>query len=237
MTDLWYPEARRWSGNPAVTGYPDAYAASVGYPNGQRGPKRGEVKHSAEGESWDVIHDLLITKSWHFTVGYDRVEQHHEIDINCWHGADTDNDQGVRANFDLIGVEHLGVAGEPLTAWQTVATIKLSRWLGAQYGRSVFQRFGSDNTEKAAVWLLCEHKEVANAYTACPSDRIPWGPIMAALNKEDEMTPAQMAELKAYIHSELQDVLRLTSVDVKLDHEAKAALARIEAELAKVPKS
>ena len=173
MAELWFPGAQRWPGNSAVTGYLP--------PLGQRAPKRGAVLHSAEGSNWDVIHNLLLTKSWHLTIGYDRVEQHHSLDVNCWHGADTDDDNAVRANIDLIGIEALGVAGEALTAYQREQEVELNRWCAAQFGRSTFHRFDGWDPDEAGVWVLAEHNEVSNTYTACPSGRIPWPRILAAL--------------------------------------------------------
>src|SRR3990167_3711596 len=97
--------------------------AKVGYPGiGYRGPKRGAVCHSAEGTSWDVMHDLIDSlarrASWQLTIGYDHIEQHYEYDYHCWHGGHTDDDGSVRANIDLVGIEGLGVAGGPLTPYQ-----------------------------------------------------------------------------------------------------------------------
>lgn len=190
---LWYPGAVRWPGNPNVTGYPP----SIG---GLKAPKRGAVEHSAEGVNWGVIHDLLLTKSWHATIGYDRIEQHHPIDINCWHGADTDADGGVRANIDLIGVEHLGVAGHPLTEYQIQATVDFNRWAAAQFGLATFSRY-----PKQDGWTMAEHNEVSNTYTACPSSRIPWAEVMKRL-QEDDVTPQDLAAIKAMLEASEKDV-------------------------------
>jgi len=225
MTDLWYPKAVRWLGNPAVTGYPP----SIG---GTTAPKRGAVEHSAEGKSWDVIHDLLLTKSWHFTVGYDRVEQHHPCNVNCWHGADTDDDGGVRANIDLEGIEHLGIAGEPLTPWQIGATVDLNRWLGAQYDRHTFRRFDGFDPDEPGVWLMCEHNEVSNTYTACPSGRIPWPEVMGRLNApleelEDQMVTGHFAKAipwdKSYVATVGKEGARKTLVANAAEYESLVA--------------
>ena len=237
MADLWYPGARKWSGNPNVTGYTDSYAASVGYEgNGRFGPKRGSVNHSAEGTNWDVIHDLLLTKSWTFTIGYDRVEQHHPWNVNCWHCTDTDDDGGIMGNFELVGKEHLGMAGQPLTPYQVQETIKLDRWLAAQNGRDTFRRFDGWEPNEAGVWVECEHNEVSNTHTACPSGRIPWPVIMAAL-QEDTMSQEQVDALNQRIDllgagltklaSDQRDLLRFMS-------EVAKALARKDAEFAQV---
>ena len=163
------------------TGYPEL---GVGY----KGPKRGDVKHSAEG-GWGGIYSALdsLTRraSWHFTVGYDRIEQHYDLSAHCWHAGDTDDDGGVKANIDLVGIEHLGVAGERLTLDQIDMTTRLSAWCAEQFGRSAFRRFDGWDSDEAEVWLLVEHKEVSNEPTACPSGRIPWDVILAKLQEDD----------------------------------------------------
>jgi len=171
-------------------------AQKVGYPGGVSGldpslrmtaPKWGEVKHSAEGDSMDGAHGVLdnlgINSSWHFTVGYDVIEQHYTVNTNCWHGNDTDNDDFVRANIDLIGIEHLGKAGEPLTEYQIDATTRLTKWLANSNGYYGFKRFPVE----AGLWCLAEHKEVGNSWTACPSDRIPWSDILQRLGVSDQV--------------------------------------------------
>jgi N-acetylmuramoyl-L-alanine amidase-like protein len=171
--ELWCPFAIRRDGPPQKLGAGGALAS----------PKRGEVKHSAEGY-WDgiyqVLDDLRTSSSWHFTVGDDRLEQHYPLDANCWHANDTDADGLVRSNFALVGVEHLGVAGVDLTLTprQVTRTEDLTRWMALQFGRSAFGRYPA----QLGVWTMAEHTQVGNDPTACPSGRIPWETIMADLN-------------------------------------------------------
>lgn len=168
-------------------------AEKAGYfwPLGYSAPKRGEVKHSAEGY-WpgldSVLFDLNRRSSWHFTIGYDRVEQHYDVDVNCWHGGDIGDDGGVRANIDTVGVEHLGRAGQPLTPYQVDETVRLSQWLVQTRGFTSAQRGSGPG------WRLDEHNEVSDAYTSCPSGRIPWGLIVPRLNlpEEDDMAAIEI---------------------------------------------
>jgi len=168
----------------------------VGYVSlghGIRGPKRGDAKHSAEGY-WGGIHQALDNlarrASWHFTVGYDRTEQHYEVSAHTWHSGDVDDDGGVRGNVDLVGIEHLGMAGDPLTDYQVEMTERLSRWCAEQFGRDAkFTRYPDQSG-----WVLVEHNEVSDVPTACPSGRIPWARILRDLNlapppppEEDDM--------------------------------------------------
>ena len=95
------------------------------------------------------------------------------MSAHCWHGNDTDDDGDVRANIDLVGVEHEGGGpgneSEPLTVAQLEATIKLTAWMAAQFELTRFERFGYHG--RADAWLLVEHNEVGNTPTACPSGR------------------------------------------------------------------
>lgn len=154
--------------------------------------KRGEIKHSAEGRSWNGIYSVLdgpARSCFHFTVGYDRIEQHYDVDWNCWHGADADADDFVSANIDLDGIEHLGIAGDPLTPYQVDATTRLSAWLMETRGYDEATRIFNDRLR----WLIAEHNETADPGhgTSCPSERIPHGIIVPRLNakplEEDDM--------------------------------------------------
>lgn len=172
--DEWCPFAVRRDGPDRKVGYP-AYGTS--------GPKRGEVKHSAEGR-WGGIHQVLDgtrPASWQFTIGYDRIEQHYPLSTHCWHAGDVDDDGGVAANLELIGVEHLGVTGEPLTEWQVDATVRVTKWASAQFMRDSYDLYPKQDR----VWTLAEHNQVSNLPTACPSGRIPWLRILRML-QEDE---------------------------------------------------
>ena len=120
----------------------------------------GGILHSAEGYRAGLQSQLLTAEvSWHFTIYQDgKVEQHYPLDASCWHAG------SKASNLRLIGVEHEGRAGEPLTESQVAASVALVDWLA-----------------RTAVWpdrargvRLYEHREV-NPATVCPSGRIPWG--------------------------------------------------------------
>lgn len=137
-------------------------------------------------------------KSWHFTIGYDRTEQHYPVGAYCWHAGDVDDDGAVAANLDLVGIEFLGRAGEALTPYQLDMSVRLTRWCAEQEGMAEFSRYPNQ-----AGWTLAEHNEVSDVSTACPSNRIPWTKKIADLQEEeDEVTALQevgklRAELKA----------------------------------------
>lgn len=163
--------------------------------------KEGEVKHSAEGPlsaTFGVLDNPNRQASWHFTLpkqGPVRVYQHYELEDICWHcglPGDERHDTSLVGNLTLWGEEHEGIAGEALTPWQVENTIKLSEELRRQsptYGRE-------SPSLRVNLW---EHNWLSPAPTACPSGRIPWAVIIAALQtpqEEDDMawTDPQVAE-------------------------------------------
>lgn len=180
MAELWAPFATRRPGPRNKGGYSFA---------GFTAPKRGSVDHSAEGYSRDVIHDILDgprRACWHFTIGYGWVEQHYPLDWNCWHAGDADDDNGVVANVELIGKEHMGMVGDRLSAYQLDMSVRIDQWAADQMGTEGFARWPD---QSFPVWTLCEHNEVSDTPTSCPSGRIPWNAKLALLNpppQEDE---------------------------------------------------
>ncbi len=187
MSEQWCPFATRRIGAMGLT-------AKHGYPGGIQGvpadnlmtaPKKGEVKHDSTGPLAPTLGvlDTHPINSWHFTVDDSGIYQHYPVDANCWHGNDTDPDDDIRANVDLVGVEHtcpvFGVP-TPLSARQLMLTTQLSQWLMETRGYKTATRFSAFFDHQA--WLECEHNEVGNTPTACPSDRIPWGLIMPELD-------------------------------------------------------
>ena len=162
-----------------------------GYSRGDRGPKRGEVKHSAVG-SWDGMQGVLFgprASSWQFSIlKPGTVFQHYDVSVYTWHGNDTDSDGDIEANFDLVGTEHEGGPpgneSEPLTPEQVQASIDLSRWLAQTNGFNKWSRYPDQSG-----WVLAEHNQVGNSPTACPSGRIPWDVILAALNETERDLP------------------------------------------------
>ena len=165
-------------------------AWKVGYSHvGEESPKRGDTKHSAEGWRAGLYSELdgPNPKSWQFTVGLDWLEQHYPFRANCYHAGDADDDGGVAANIDLVGIEHIGKAGTPLNDYQVAATVKITRWCAEQEGLRRFALY----PQQEGVWTLVEHNQVSDRYTACPSGRIPWAAITNALYAEED----DMAEL------------------------------------------
>ncbi len=168
-------------GYKGVTGVPAAHLVYA--------PKRGEIKHDSTGplaQTLGVLDNHPIN-SWQFTIDDSGIYQHYPIDANCWHGNDTDPDQDVRANIDLVGIEHTrakdNVIGVPrkLSVIQTELTTKLTRWLSETRERPLVYRFPSFGPQADNAWELCEHNEVGNDPTACPSGRIPWEIILKLL--------------------------------------------------------
>jgi hypothetical protein len=74
-------------------------------------------------------------------------------------------------NVALIGIEHEGFAGEPLTASQLDATIELQEWC--------YSNFPTIKRPPALRSSHFEHGWLSG--TSCPSGRIPWNIIIHEL--------------------------------------------------------
>jgi len=139
---------------------------------------KGAVLHSMEGSLGAALGELdrpSRRASWHFSnPKQGPLLEHYDIGAVTWHA-------GYEANCKYVGIEHEGVAGEPLTESQIANDVALLRWLAQQEGWVGFKRHVT----------LFEHSEFMA--TACPSNRIPWERIVAEL--EDVMTDAEKAEL------------------------------------------
>ena len=150
----YYPGAVQMPGPPASV-WPEVNACD------------GVICHSADGD-WSPTYtpvDTMIQRgiSWPFTVFKDgRVQQHYPLDASCWHAG------SAVQNRLLVGIEHEGKIGEPLTEAQTVASVALVRWIAQQAEWPRLAR-------RVTLW---EHNEVYQ--TTCPSGRIPWGRYTAA---------------------------------------------------------
>ena len=158
-----------------------------GYGNDDTLRKEGIVGHSMEGSlaaAFGKLDRPDRQASWHFSVAKSGdVYQH----------IDTDNisyaSGSYEANKRFWSIEHEGVAGEPLTAAQQTATTALMGWL-----------LGLVNLPPIRNLSLFEHREMTvygAAPTACPSGRIPWQAIIAALQEKPERAEVEMILLKA----------------------------------------
>jgi hypothetical protein len=215
MTD-WCPFVTRRDGPSWKVGYSFV---------GEAGPKRGEAKHSAEGY-WAGLYSALDGpefKSWQFTVGYNRTEQHYPFRAHCWHAGDVDDDGAVAANLDLVGIEHLGMAGEALSPYQIDMTTRITEWCAEQEGRDRFRRFDGWDPDEPGLWLLAEHKQVSDVYTACPSGRIPWDIIIPALEEEPDMPQPTVADILRVL-ALLNEAAEAARFEVPMKPETKAAL-------------
>ena len=174
MAELWAPFAIKKPGPADKVGY-----EALGF--GVKGPKKGDVKHSAEGSAAGLLTVLHGARraSWHFSVLYGAVWQHYPINAHCWHAGDTDDDGGVRANIELVGIEHEGMAGFELTDYQVEMTVEITKFCAEFFDRTAsYERYP---VMPADGWTLVEHNEVSNVPTACPSGRIPWEYVMEGL--------------------------------------------------------
>ena len=174
MAETWIPGAARVPGPAWKQGYgwiPRRSLAQI----------EGDIKHSAEGSYQGTLNVLNGSRqaSWTFTVpkiqiGGVRFAQHYPLESITWHAGvagDANPQTDITGNIALIGIEHAGMAGETLTPHQIAMTIEISQFLRDH------TRAGISPPElRNNLW---EHKWMKA--TACPSDRIPWAPIIAGL--------------------------------------------------------
>lgn len=182
-----YPGATLDLAPPHKQGYPV-------YPSPQQ--KEGFVLHSMVG-SYAAARGRLMgpdEASWQFSVLKDGSVRQHFLDLRtvAWHcggPGDADPASAAVGNVALIGIEHeggpIGNVSEPLTPLQLAATIELQRWCYTQLPELKAPALHSSHWEHR--WLSA---------TVCPSNRIPWGIIIPALEDnnvtQDEFN--QMAE-------------------------------------------
>lgn len=199
MAEQWCPFAVRMDG-PSVDASSRPIKFGYSYSEPERyHPKRGVTNHSAEGWKDGTIGVIFGPRDASFQF-FDDVDgvlyQFYPVDADCWHAGDADNDGGVAANIDTVGVEHAGLAGQPLTEPQYQTSLRLYKWLAETRGwgqPTLYKRNGTP--AEWAVATMFEHNWVSDAYTACPSERIPWQRYIADLRGEEIVTEQERAEL------------------------------------------
>ena len=214
---------------------------NFGYPRGEHGQlaaktSGGEFHHSMVGSLQAAKYRFLnagAQVSAHFL--FPRVgipTQMVDSSDAAWHAAGTFRDNplpggpaiGTLANLYFHGFEFEGGAvdnlSEPLTPNQIAWGIKVTHWLRETH-----------NTRRTYVLreTLWEHNWVTP--TSCPSGRIPWDSLVAAL-EEDEMTPEEKAELQRLILAEMDFRVvekQLTEAVQALQRQGGASEARMRA--------
>lgn len=178
-----YSEAT-WIPSPNF-GYPRNTHGQLTF-NINRANKSGEFWHSQQGRQSVTIamfQNPATELSAHFLFSkVGKPVQMVDSADPAWHAGN------YLANLHFHGFEFEGGPpgnlSEPLTANQLAWGVKVTHWL-----RDVHQT--------PLVYLrrdtLWEHNEVRN--TACPSGRIPWAKVIAALKMEDDMDQAEVEKI------------------------------------------
>jgi hypothetical protein len=125
--------------------------------------------HSMEGPYSAALNEMdNFSKGWHFSVTKDgRTIQHYPLRSAAWHSG---NEYQSRR---LIGIEHEGVVGEPLTIAQQEASLKLVNWIAEVCGWPVSI---TDGPNRRTVYF---HSDATA--TTCPNGRIDlnlYSPVM-----------------------------------------------------------
>ena len=162
---------------------------------------KGAVLHSAEGYHSGLYSRLFGPDpvSWHFSIMQDgTVEQHYDTWAECWHAGSPNFKPPMtwsgEANVRFWGIEHEGMASEPLTDDQLDASVRLLKWLWETHNLR----------EYSLLYTLWEHNWLAP--TSCPSNRIPWGQIIARLEGDLTMTQYQ----------QLIELIQMTRLDLEV---------------------
>lgn len=203
-----------------------------GYGNDDTHLHEGIVAHSMEGSlaaAFGELDNPNRAASWTFSVAKDgKVYQHVDTDNIAWTNGSRN------ANKKFWGIEHEGVAGEPLTDAQRTATTALMGWLLSSYGLTPIR-----------LVTLWEHREMmayGAAATACPSGRIPWQAIIAGITQPQEDDMAGTEQLLTLIAKHLENISvksdSLGNLDREMDvllKETQAIKALIEAHAGSIP--
>lgn len=146
--------------------------SKVGYGAVKTSRKEGVVAHSMGGSLAAALAELDRPDreaSWHFSIARGgEIYQHYPVEAVCW-GAGS-----LEANRRFVSVEHEGWAGERLTPQQVEALARVIVWCGERFGWAEYQR-------QVTLWEHREMTRFGSPPTACPSGRIPWPEVLAAV--------------------------------------------------------
>lgn len=189
MSQTWLPGAERQQGPAWKQGY-------FNIPNRRMVDIEGEVNHSAEGP-WAAllaeIQNPTRQASWTFSIKEDGyIVQHYPFESITWHcgrKGDLDPDTEITGNVALVGKEHAGRKGTPITGAQEDASVYITKF--------VRQHSFAGNFPPELAVNLWEHNWI-NPNTSCPSDRVMWPSYLNKL-EEEGMSSAEYKELKAEI--------------------------------------
>jgi LysM repeat protein len=147
--------------------------SAVGYYGGWSARLFSDERHP------DGRYTSYAAASVHGWIAYDgAVTQHYPFTASCWASG------SARANTSFIAFENEGgfdPHNEPLTTAQIDANVRIIRELAAWRGWPGFRRPAGAHDLDANLYEHRECVRFGSAATACPSGRIPWDRILAAL--------------------------------------------------------
>ena len=169
--------------------------ANFGYPRGTRGQLRANTPwraflHDAQGWREGALATFRdpTRGGAHAIINLDGPPwQFIDFDDAAWHAGGNLPGLGEFANLFCWGLEFEGGYPDPtpITNYQIDQAVLLMRWLAAEY------RFTWQAQRRVDLW---EHREVYA--TGCPSGRIRWPEIIAALQRP-ATPPDPLADLRA----------------------------------------
>ena len=183
---------------------------------------------------WPNVLDAVLNNpdrqaSWHFSILRDgTLYQHYEIEDICWHcglPGDERRDTSLIGNITLVGEEHEGYAGEPLTLAAKTTTIQLTADL------RMLCPIPEPPELRKNLW---EHNWLSS--TACPSGRIPWAEIIPALEENHmPLTDADKQWINEAVNNQLKTLQTgmLTNIATNADLRMTVIMRAIAADDAK----
>lgn len=187
----WFDWCERVPG-PVDKVYSEANAVTMYIPHSAVGYYGGwssrlfSTARKADGRYTDYA--AASVQLWFPQKRTEKPKQHYSIFKSCWaSGSRYPNTHGVAAENEG-GYEPVD---EPLTDWQVECNVRAIRELSALRGWVISRPISP--TDLTAT--LYEHRECGrwgSAATSCPSGRIPWAPLIVALQEEEDMLTVQL---------------------------------------------
>ena len=189
----------------------DGPAFKTGYGGDERALREGAVYHSMVGTmsyALEMLANPALAKSWTFSnPKQGRLIQHYPVGKHAWGAGSKD------ANEKFVSCENEGGGpgneSEPLTQSQIDNLVELTVWLYTTQEWTTL-------TRRITMWEHRELQRFGSRATACPSDRIPWGIIIAAaekiINEEEPDMQRRIIRKGNYIFSERRIIRYLSPI-------------------------
>lgn len=188
--DGWLDWAKRDPG-PADKRYSEPCTSEIVIPHSAVGYYNGWISRLKSTErNRDGTYTAYAAASVSGWIAYDgTVTQHYPLTVACW--ASGSRHLNVKGNaFECEG--GFNPVNEPLTDAQVASLVRIIKDIGVWKGRptSYWRRPTGANDLNATLYEHRETVRFGGAPTSCPSDRIPWGKVLAGVSAVPATPPA-----------------------------------------------